>query len=423
MNTLFSWLAESAAGLTIMYIVYKIFLKNEAFFMANRVYLLSAMIFSLLLPLISFGIPAGPVHYSYFIPEVVAGQGNYMPAAPGHEAPGFISVFYGIYLSGVLFLLLRMIHRLIQFYRFTGRYKTRNFRGMNIVNTDMDIAPFSFMNYIILNESLYNPQEKERILEHETAHIRQMHTFDLILAEVMIILQWFNPVVWLYKSSLEEIHEYLADREVISGGTSIPFYQALLLNLQIGARLFPVVNSFNNSLTKNRITMMTKMTPPAGKRLRFLLMIPALAIMVLMCGKYEEEKSTMINFGDILNDGQGTTADGASDEVFFIVENMPSFQGGGQDQFRRYIAENLVYPQVAAENGISGRVFVQFTVKADGTVADAKIVRSADPALDNEAIRVVMSSPLWEPGSQRGIPVNVAFTFPINFVLNDGKEE
>ena len=105
------------------------------------------------------------------------------------------------------------------------------------------------------------------------------------------------------------------------------------------------------------------------------------------------------------------------EEVFFIVEDMPSFQGKGQEGFREYIAQNLRYPEIAAENGISGKVYVQFAVNSRGKVVDAVVVRGVDPALDKEAIRVVMSSPSWTPGKQRGKPVKVQFTFPINFVL------
>jgi len=104
-------------------------------------------------------------------------------------------------------------------------------------------------------------------------------------------------------------------------------------------------------------------------------------------------------------------------EIFFIVEDMPSFQGKGQDGFREYIAKNLRYPEIAAENGISGRVFVRFVVEPDGSVSNAEVIRSVDPALDAEALRVVRSSPKWSPGKQRGKPVRVSFTFPINFVL------
>lgn len=105
------------------------------------------------------------------------------------------------------------------------------------------------------------------------------------------------------------------------------------------------------------------------------------------------------------------------EEVFFIVEDMPSFQGKGQEGFREWIAQNLRYPEIAAENGISGKVFVQFAVNSKGEVVDAVVVRGVDPALDKEAVRVVMSAPKWEPGKQRGKPVKVQFTFPINFIL------
>lgn len=107
----------------------------------------------------------------------------------------------------------------------------------------------------------------------------------------------------------------------------------------------------------------------------------------------------------------------AEEEVFFIVEDMPSFQGKGQEGFRTWIAQNLRYPEIAAENGISGKVYVQFAVNSKGQVVDAVVVRGVDPALDKEAVRVVMASPKWAPGKQRGKSVKVQFTFPINFVL------
>lgn len=107
----------------------------------------------------------------------------------------------------------------------------------------------------------------------------------------------------------------------------------------------------------------------------------------------------------------------AEEEVFFIVEDMPSFQGQGQEGFRAWIAKNLRYPEIAAENGISGKVYVQFAVNSKGQVVDAVVVRGVDPALDKEATRVVLASPKWAPGKQRGKAVKVQFTFPINFVL------
>jgi protein TonB len=104
-------------------------------------------------------------------------------------------------------------------------------------------------------------------------------------------------------------------------------------------------------------------------------------------------------------------------EVFFVVEDMPTFQGKSSDAFRIYIQQNLNYPIIAQENGISGRVFVQFDVNGKGDITNVIVVRGVDPSLDKEAARVVKSSPKWTPGKQRGRPVNVRFTFPIVFQL------
>ena len=104
-------------------------------------------------------------------------------------------------------------------------------------------------------------------------------------------------------------------------------------------------------------------------------------------------------------------------QIFFVVEDMPTFQGQSKDAFRIYIQQNLKYPIIAQENGISGKVFVQFDINAKGNVANVIVVRGVDPSLDKEAVRVVKSSPQWKPGKQRGRPVNVRFTFPIVFQL------
>ncbi len=129
----------------------------------------------------------------------------------------------------------------------------------------------------------------------------------------------------------------------------------------------------------------------------------------------EATQDTEYDFTSMMGDDDENIEE---EEVFYIVEDMPTFNGGEPaTEFRKFIAQNLQYPEIAAENGVSGRVIVQFAVNKVGKVVDAKVVRSVDSALDKEAIRVVMSSPKWTPGKQRGKAVKVLFTFPINFVL------
>jgi TonB family protein len=146
-----------------------------------------------------------------------------------------------------------------------------------------------------------------------------------------------------------------------------------------------------------------------------LIMLPV-ALIALMC-----TKTSMDPFLDITppqGDRLSVPQKSPDGSVYFVVEEMPNFQDGGQDAFRRYIGENIRYPEDAKAEGIDGRVFVQFIVKADGTVSEAKIVRGVHKTLDEEALRVVRASPEWKPGKQDGKPVDVAFTFPVNFTLN-----
>ena len=103
--------------------------------------------------------------------------------------------------------------------------------------------------------------------------------------------------------------------------------------------------------------------------------------------------------------------------VFLIVEEQASFQGGDLNSFRAWFTKNLKYPPIAAENGIQGKVYVQFAVNSKGEVVDVKVVRGVDPSLDKEAIRVITSSPKWEPAKQRGMKVKQQFTIPISFIL------
>ncbi|GET32511.1 protein TonB [Prolixibacter bellariivorans] len=127
----------------------------------------------------------------------------------------------------------------------------------------------------------------------------------------------------------------------------------------------------------------------------------------------EADDNTVVNVAPIVQQKEEQTEE---QPVFFIVEDMPEFPGGDL-ALRKYIANSIKYPVIAQENGIQGKVYVNFVVNTDGSVTNAKIARGVDPSLDKEALRVINSLPKWKPGKQRGKPVRVSFTVPINFVL------
>ena len=129
--------------------------------------------------------------------------------------------------------------------------------------------------------------------------------------------------------------------------------------------------------------------------------------------KTTETKDSEIEIKNITEEQEVTD----DNKIFVIVKNMPGFQGKGQDGFRAWIAKNLRYPELAAEKGISGRVYVKFVVERDGSVSNVSLVKGIDPALDKEAVRVIKASPRWTPGMQKNKAVRVLFTFPVIFEL------
>jgi TonB family protein len=151
-----------------------------------------------------------------------------------------------------------------------------------------DIIPFSYFNKIFIPESVSAEHGLQSIIDHEKSHLRQMHFVDLFLVEVITIIQWFNPFAWLYERSVKEVHEYLADRSVLSRGYNQGNYQALLVNQAMGGPVFTIANQFNQSLIKKRIVMMTKMKSPRLAQLKSFLLLPVIAIILMAYNQPEK---------------------------------------------------------------------------------------------------------------------------------------
>lgn len=129
-----------------------------------------------------------------------------------------------------------------------------------------------------------------------------------------------------------------------------------------------------------------------------------------------EDQSENTEIQDVTDFGDYDGEDTGEAEIFVVVEDMPQFPGGS---VQRWISKNVKYPILAQENGIQGKVFIQFVIEKDGSITDVKVMRGVDASLDKEAIRVVKSMPKWKPGKQRGKPVRVSYTLPINFQLSN----
>lgn len=424
MNNLVQFIYESGICLAVLFALYWLTLRKETYFRFNRFYLLGSIAVACLLPLGNFSLSVFSPEASsagilpqmaeaFSIPELTFSEGS------AHTRV-WQPIALAIYLTVAVLLMVRTILGIIRVSMLKKEGRTIHKDTYSIVFLKQDIAPFSFFNTIFINEALIDNPDKKHIVDHEIIHIKQGHTYDIIGIEFLLAISWFNPFMWLLKAALRNTHEYLADHGAIHKTPSLAEYQALLLKQISGLSPLPVTNSFNSTI-KNRIKMMCRNNSSLSAKLKPLLLVPVLTCLTLLfaCNENDLLLESPESFDELVeeNDTQ-TEAAIAEEEVFYIVEEMPTFNGGEPAmEFRKYIAQNLRYPVSATKIGTEGRVIIQFAIDKDGKVVDAVVVRSVDPALDEEAVRVVMSSPDWTPGKQRGKAVKVLFTFPINFII------
>ncbi len=407
MNELILYITELNIAITLFFVSYLMFFRKDTNFSSRRLYLLSAMIISFLVPMITIRVPNPATVFQspmVFLEEIIFTDHN--PTAPAESFSGISGILTMAFLAGAFLFAVRFLFGLTTILIQSLRSKQTVLQKTNVyINTRLHAS--SFFNIIFINPEKEPAKNIIYILHHESQHVRLLHSVDRLLAEVLTIIGWFNPVVWMYKKAVIVNHEYQADQQVVEQGTDHVSYQLTILNQYMGSAL--ITNQFSNQI-KKRINMLNKAHKKGSfRKALWLFPVSFILLFFMACGNETADDQNPASKQKLIT---------AEKEIFFVVEEMPTFNGGDAGvEFRKYIGENLEYPEVAAENGISGRVVVQFTVNAKGVVEDAAIVRSADPALDEEALRVVMSSPTWQPGKQEGKKVNVQFTFPINFVL------
>ncbi|MDR3134218.1 MAG: TonB family protein [Prevotellaceae bacterium] len=563
------YLLESGVCTAILWGSYYALLRGEAHFAFNRFYLLSIIPLSSLIPLLRLPLLApeeSPAMVT--IGELPVGT---LAGAPVEQSFSVAALLLVIYLLGAgvfAFRFCRQLYRMRRMMAASGFSETKNF------------SAFTFFRKIYINKSVLSAGDYEKILWHEQVHARQLHSIDLAVAQLFVMLQWFNPFAWRLKTSIVATHEYLADAQVLARGVDVNIYQKLLFRQTAGA--YPGhASGFSYSLTKKRLIMMTKNKRGKFFALKLFGLLPALALPVALFGlstaesvlpvnpenviaetvlshspdtvfitwgkdsattiaslKQEIAKQDLLNPDNIVkitiqkdtdtksSNGKITVIKNTGETVIFDandkqplaslnpsdissitvekdndviirtksgetvifdgndkqallagnirvvatqkdtaktkkvirfttpvksekdtvtatappppplkdkvditistvylageVEENPQFPEG-QAALLKFISDNLKYPKEAASRKIEGRVTVEFVVKADGRVSDVKVLRSVDPLLDEEAVRVIKAMPRWTPGKQEGKPVAVRFILPVSFKIPEDK--
>jgi len=270
-----------AVALLVFYLFYRFLLRKETFHRFNRVVLVGTAVMAFMLPLCIITIHK-PMEVVPVVPEPVAVAMD-LPAqelAPMVEtaAPWWPIALIGLFWVGVAFILARVIISILSIFRIIRQGElVREEDGCRIIVTERDIDPFSWMKYIVLSRKDWEGDHAP-ILIHEKAHIGYGHSVELLLVDVLSAFQWFNPAIWMLRADLQELHEYEADDAVLRTGTNLKEYQYLLIKKAVSKSGYSVANSFNHSILKNRITMMSKSKSPLARGLRVLYLLPLVCL-------------------------------------------------------------------------------------------------------------------------------------------------
>ncbi len=286
-------------------------------------------------------------------------------------------------------------------------------------------SPFSFLGEIYVPASVTDAGRGEMMLLHEEAHVSHRHWIDLIVAQVVCILQWYNPGAWMMLAEIKRLHEYEADAAVLGSGIDRRAYQMLLLDAALSPSFLSITDNFNQNSLKSRFIMMYNSPSSPRRALRSLALLPvaasALCIMLLppvkaFAGEIERASSQPESSVQASTE-KSIKIISAGDDVHEAAEVMPEFPGGYMALFK-YLINNIVYPEKAMRDNIEGRVVVKFIIDENGKVTDPSIVKSVSPELDQEALRVVGTLPDFTPGMTDGKKVKVYYNLPVSFKLS-----
>lgn len=420
MTPVLLYIARASLYLAIFYAFFLLVMRRTSFFRFNRIALLLGTVVCHLLPLWRLR--------TVFLPESIniqVGELEMVGEPVGNSAAPFpwLLVLYGVGVAVVLILTLISLARTRRIIRSGTPQPCADCR---LTLIDRDVPSFSWGRNVVMSRADY--EKYPAILGHELQHIRAHHSLDMLLMTAVSAIHWFNPLVWIARAELKLLHEYEADEGLIQKGIDATSYQLLLVRKAVGEQRFSLANGFNHAKLKQRITMMHKKQTPARVRFAYAAVLPILAATMFVCNPARarivpaSSDNASIVEAPVAEPVVEPTVINQNPPVgdvvpFAQVEDQPKFNGGNAGEFAKWVSANLKYPEDAFNAGISGRVMLQFTICEDGEVRNVKVLRGVNESLDAEAVRVISSSPKWEPGYQDGKPVNVTYSFPVVFKL------
>lgn len=400
------YLIISQLALIALWGGYEFLLRKEKNHKSKRYYLLFSLVFSLVVPLVNqmSKIPDN-VAYSWEAP-VFEYNLKYVESSVFTDLETIVLLGYSIVAVIILLRMVLQVVSLVTLLKNVPHYPELN--REDVFQSPLN-SSFSWMGKIYLEQDL--PAEVAKvILLHEDVHKRQWHVFDLIVSNLFIITFWFNPVVWLFKKRIEEVHENEADA-IAAASVGSRSYQEILIAKALNVSPQILAHHFTlKSLLQNRIKMLNRTINPFRSKLKTALTLPVIIGMIVFaaCSKDADTTSTAVD---------------AEIQEELKYDIAPEYVGG-QEALFKFLSNNLVYPEEAKNKGVEGTSYIAFTVNTDGSISDIHLARNnEEPSLDEEALAVIETMPDWQPAMKDGHPVAVEIKLPIMYRLSPKEKE
>ena len=422
------YLIKINVALMLLYGFYRLTVSRDTFFGLRRLTLW-------LIYAVALMVPALNLEYWVRDTPTMASMANvyadtfYPVVVVKAQAPSitWMDMLLGIYWAGVAILSLRLVWQLFSIIRLAVISRKQEMEGITVHLLRGEGSPFSFFRWVFMYPSTLEDRQLHEVMVHECTHVSGLHSLDTLFSELFSIACWFNPFAWLMKQEVRMNLEYLADESVLSDGNARKSYQYHLLGLAYRQPKdsTKIANNFNLLPLKKRIKMMNKRRTSEIGKAKYLLFAPLAGALLMVSniesvareiGEQVPEVAEVQQKAEAKASDATAPADTTKNVVYDVTETMPQFPGG-QGVMMKYLAANIKYPASAVKAKKQGRVIVAFVIQKDGSVTNARIVKSVDPELDAEALRIVKAMPNWTPGTQDGKPVNVRYTIPVVFSL------
>jgi len=380
------YLLKVSVGTTVFYITYHFLFRKSKRYVFNRLYLIGSFIVSFIIPMISFKTKTYVTETISLLPaNVTAFSETFAFASETGSSMSLYNYLLIIYLLGVVFFISKLLYSCIIAARIKKRCQIEQIKGLNIYVTEDNICAFTFLDKIIIGKNILGHPSLIMILLHESAHSKEKHFYDILTAELLFSLQWFNPFAWLHRNAIRNNLEFRAD-DIVIRESDAEEYQLTMLSMVQNRIKPPLFAELNSSNLKKRITMMKSENIAGFSGIARFAVIPVFAILLLSLSG----KETMI-IQDHTNAEHGLSYPDTMQSVA-IVENSPG-ELESVNNLRRYIAEHIRYPQDAAESGHTANVELFARVSGNGMIAEVMEIQPEEDYVNIDEIVIVGYKP------------------------------